>query len=57
MNLEQLGNPEEGEHPPLEASTKQWLVKTEKTLCVLKLQESLECIAQWDCCSYLKLRV
>jgi hypothetical protein len=26
-------NPEEGERPPLEAATKQRLVKTEKTLC------------------------
>jgi hypothetical protein len=32
---EWFGNPEEGEHPPLEAATKHWLVKTEKTLCVL----------------------
>jgi hypothetical protein len=28
-------NLEEGEHPLLEAATKQWLVKTEKTLRVL----------------------
>jgi hypothetical protein len=28
-------NPEEGERPPLEAATKQRLVKTEKTVCVL----------------------
>jgi hypothetical protein len=28
-------NPQEGERPPLEAATKQRLVKTEKTLCVL----------------------
>jgi hypothetical protein len=27
-------NPEGGEHPPLEAATKQRLVKSEKTLCV-----------------------
>jgi hypothetical protein len=31
----QFGNPEEGERPPLEVATKQRLVKTEKTLCVL----------------------
>jgi hypothetical protein len=31
----QFRNPEEGERPPLEAATKQRLVKTEKTLCVL----------------------
>jgi hypothetical protein len=31
----QFRNPEEGEHPPLEAATKQRLVKTEKTLRVL----------------------
>jgi hypothetical protein len=33
-----FGNPEEGEHPPLEAATKQRLVKTqqtEKTQCML----------------------
>jgi hypothetical protein len=29
-----FGNPEEGERPPLEVTTKQRLVKTEKTLCV-----------------------
>jgi hypothetical protein len=28
-------NKEKGERPPLEAATKQGLVKTEKTLCVL----------------------
>jgi hypothetical protein len=35
--LESFAHPsdEEGEHPMLEASTKQRLVKTEKTLCVL----------------------
>jgi hypothetical protein len=32
---EQFGNPEKGESPPLEAATKQQLVKTEKALCVL----------------------
>jgi hypothetical protein len=31
----QFRNPEEGECPPLEAATKQQLMKTEKTLCVL----------------------
>jgi hypothetical protein len=31
----QFGNPEEGERPPLEADTKQRLVKTEKTLCAV----------------------
>jgi hypothetical protein len=31
----QFGNPEEEEHPPLEAATKQRLVKTEKTIYVL----------------------
>jgi hypothetical protein len=31
----QFTNSEEGKHPPLEASTKQQLVKTEKNLCVL----------------------
>jgi hypothetical protein len=31
----QFGNPEEGKRPPFEAATKQRLVKTEKTLCVL----------------------
>jgi hypothetical protein len=34
----QLGNPEEGERPQLEAATKQRLVKNEKILCVPKLQ-------------------
>jgi hypothetical protein len=29
-----FGNPEEGEGPPLEAATKQQLVKIEKTICV-----------------------
>jgi hypothetical protein len=28
-------NPDEGKHPLLEAATKQRVVKTEKTLCVL----------------------
>jgi hypothetical protein len=32
------GNLKEGERSPLEAATKQRLVKTEKTLCVLQLQ-------------------
>jgi hypothetical protein len=32
---EQFGKAKEGERPPLKASTKQRLVKTEKTLCVL----------------------
>jgi hypothetical protein len=32
----QFGNLQEGEHLSLEAATKQWLVKSEKTLCVLK---------------------
>jgi hypothetical protein len=31
----QFGNPEERERPPLEVATRQRLVKTEKTLCVL----------------------
>jgi hypothetical protein len=31
----QFGNPEKGERPPLEAATKQRLVKTGKTLCAL----------------------
>jgi hypothetical protein len=31
----QIDNSEEEERPPLEAATKQRLVKTEKTLCVL----------------------
>jgi hypothetical protein len=39
-------NPEEGERPPLEAATKQRLVKTEKTLCVLQLQGSLEYVTR-----------
>jgi hypothetical protein len=34
----QFENLEEGECPPLEAVTKQRLVTTEKTLCVLQLQ-------------------
>jgi hypothetical protein len=34
----QFGNPEEGECPPLEVATKQRLVKSEMTLCVLQLQ-------------------
>jgi hypothetical protein len=31
-----FGNPEEGERPPLEAATKQWLVKTwlDTSVCV-----------------------
>jgi hypothetical protein len=33
-----LGNPEKGEHLPLEATTRQRLVKTEKTFCVLLLK-------------------
>jgi hypothetical protein len=31
----QFANPEEGERPPLGDATKQRLMKTEKTLCVL----------------------
>jgi hypothetical protein len=31
----EFGNPEEGERPPFEAATKQLLMKTEMTLCVL----------------------
>jgi hypothetical protein len=31
----QFGNPEEGERPPLKAANKQWLGKTEKTLCAV----------------------
>jgi hypothetical protein len=31
----QYGNPEEGERLPLETATRQWLVKTEKTLCAV----------------------
>jgi hypothetical protein len=31
----EFANPEEEERPPLEAATKQRLVKTEKALCVL----------------------
>jgi hypothetical protein len=38
----------EGELLPLEAATKQQLVKTVKALCVLQLQWSLECVTQWD---------
>jgi hypothetical protein len=34
-NEDQFGNPEEGARLPLEAITKQQLVKTGKTLCVL----------------------
>jgi hypothetical protein len=34
----EAGDSEEGERPPLEAATKQRLVKTEKTLRVLCLQ-------------------
>jgi hypothetical protein len=40
-----------GERPPLEAATKQRLVKSEKSLWVLYL--SLEYITQRDNCSYL----
>jgi hypothetical protein len=52
----QFGNPEEEERPPLESDTEQRLVKTEKTLCVLQLQWSTECVTQWDCRSYLQAR-
>jgi hypothetical protein len=31
----EFGNPEEGERPPIETATKQRVVKTEETLCVL----------------------
>jgi hypothetical protein len=31
----QFRNPEDGECPPFQAATKQWLMKTEKTLYVL----------------------
>jgi hypothetical protein len=34
----QFGSPEEGKRPPLEAATKQQLVKAEKILCVLQLR-------------------
>jgi hypothetical protein len=51
----QFKNPDEGESPQLEAATKQRLMKTEKTLCVLQLQFSLECVNLWDCRSYLQL--
>jgi hypothetical protein len=53
----QFGNTEEGERPPLEPATKQKLMKTEKTLCVLYLHWSFEFVTQWDCRSYLWLRV
>jgi hypothetical protein len=33
--LRGFGNPEEGERQPLETATKQWIVKTDKTFCVL----------------------
>jgi hypothetical protein len=49
--------PKEERRPPLEAATKQQLVKTEKTLCVLWLPLSLPRVIQWDCRSYLQLRV
>jgi hypothetical protein len=29
------GNLEQGKYPPLEATTKQWLLKTKKASCVL----------------------
>jgi hypothetical protein len=44
---------EQFENPPLEAATKQRLVKTSKTLCVLYLQWCLECVTQCECRSYL----
>jgi hypothetical protein len=33
----------------LKSVTRQRLLKTEKTLCVLQLQWYLECVVQWDC--------
>jgi hypothetical protein len=42
----QLGNPEERECPPLEATTKQRLLKTEKIIY-------MRCVTQWDYNSYL----
>jgi hypothetical protein len=47
----QSGNLREGE-----AARKQQLMKTKKALCVLCLQWSSECVAQWNFRSYLKLR-
>jgi hypothetical protein len=54
----EFGNPEEGEHPPLEAATDQQLGKTEKTLYVLWLQ-SLECVSRTVIitCSHRSVRV
>jgi hypothetical protein len=51
----EFGNTEEGERTPLETATKQRLVNTENTSCVLQLQLFLECVTQWDCSSYLLL--
>jgi hypothetical protein len=47
-----FGNREEGERRPLKAATKQRIFKTENTLCAV-----VECVTQWDCRSYLQLRV
>jgi hypothetical protein len=42
----EAGNTEKGERPPLETPTKQRLVMTEKTLCVLSYSDLLHRVTQ-----------
>jgi hypothetical protein len=46
---ESSGTEKKGERPSLKAATKQRLVKTENTLCVLQLKWSLECVTVIVC--------
>jgi hypothetical protein len=46
----EFGNSEERKRPPLEAATKQRLVKTRDFMCADK---GMECVTQWGCRSYL----